>query len=139
MVRFEPEIEWSIKDGRGRQLWAQFWFWTYMLRSTCMLIIHSGTVVKVNSNTTPAQSVFNATRIVRRIQANRDMPLSRGRSCFNSWTAMQKTMQMDDKLLTGWSILPLPQKKVLCNCVYLTQFNNLLWIHLSVTVTMSMK
>jgi hypothetical protein len=38
---------------------------------------------------------------------------------------MQKIMQMDDKLLTGWAILPLPPKKLLCNCVILSNCNAL--------------
>jgi hypothetical protein len=33
---------------------------------------------------------------------------------------MQKSRQMDDKLLTGWAILPLPRKKLLVKHVYLS-------------------
>jgi hypothetical protein len=52
-------------------------------------------------------------------RTNSDMPLFRGPTCFNSWTTTQKTMQMNDKPLRGWVIIPLPQKKLLCISVSL--------------------
>ncbi len=64
--------------------------------------------------------------------ANSDMPIFRGQACFSSWTTTQKTMQMDDKLVTDWSILP--PKKLLRNRVYLSHFKNLLYIHLSMKI-----
>jgi hypothetical protein len=62
-------------------------------------------------------------------RANSYMPIFRGLTCFNSWTTMQKTKQMDDELLTGWAILSLSLKKLLCNCVCMSHCN-LLYIHL---------
>jgi hypothetical protein len=51
------------------------------------------------------------------IWANSHTPLFRGRASLNMWTTTYKTTQMDNKLLSGWAILPLPQKK-LCVTVY---------------------
>jgi hypothetical protein len=43
---------------------------------------------------------------------------------FRGWPTLsrgqQKTTQMDDKLLTGWAICPLSQKKILRSCAFLT-------------------
>jgi hypothetical protein len=50
-------------------------------------------------------------------------------ACFNLWRASQKVKQMDDELLAGWVILPLPQNKLLCNHV-LFYIVTLLYIHL---------
>jgi hypothetical protein len=40
-------------------------------------------------------------------RANSDMPLYKVQAYFITWTTMQKTTQMDDKLLIGWAFLPL--------------------------------
>jgi hypothetical protein len=41
---------------------------------------------------------------------------------WNSWTLMQKTMEIDDKLITGWVIFHIPHKKLLCSGVYLSHW-----------------
>ncbi len=101
-----------------------------MLKSTCMSATHSGSVVKVNSDTNTSSnlnSLYNTH--LRWIRANRDMPFFRGQASFNYWATTQKELQLDNKVITGYVILPLQQKKFLCKCVCLSHCN-LLYIHL---------
>jgi hypothetical protein len=49
------------------------------------------------------------------------MPLSKGPTCFITWTTTQKTVQMDDKLLTGWWYFPFQER----NC-YVTMYFSLI-------------
>jgi hypothetical protein len=84
-------------------------------------VSHSlGSVVKVNSNTNTSSNMNSRYNMhLWWIRANSAMALFRGQACFNLWTIMQKTGQMDEKLLTAWVILPLPWKKLLCKHVHL--------------------
>jgi hypothetical protein len=95
-----------------------------------MPVVGLSSVVKVNSNINTSSNINTQYKTL----ANSIIPLFRGSACSNSWTIIQKTMQMNDKQLTGWAILSLPWQKLLCSHVFLSQCN-LLYIHLWLTLS----
>jgi hypothetical protein len=89
-----------------------------------MSIVHFGSVVKVSSNITQLKHDFSTQAslmihgLIAICHSSEVRPLHYMVTI--TWATIKKTTQMDDKLLR---ILPLPQKKLLCNCVFMSKCN----------------
>jgi hypothetical protein len=70
---------------------SSWWRTNNMLRSTCMLVVHSVCVVKVNSNTNTSSNISSWYNMhLQWTRPDSSMPLFRGPTCFNWWTQCQR-------------------------------------------------